>query len=66
MQPTPTWGQFYAEQRMLPYARRARDVGNLSRTGAELIERVTDRLIAGASTTAVRRPGSMAICGQAT
>jgi fructosamine-3-kinase len=47
MRPTPTWGRFYAEQRMLPYARRAREVGNLSRTGAELVERVAVRLISG-------------------
>jgi len=47
MQPTPTWGRFYAEQRLLPYARRAHQVGNLSRSGGALIERVCQRLIAG-------------------
>ena len=47
MQPTPTWGRFYAEQRLLPYSRRAQDVGNLSRSGGALVERVCQRLVAG-------------------
>jgi len=47
MQPTPTWGRFYAEQRLLPYARRAQEVGNLSRRGGALVERVCERLVAG-------------------
>jgi fructosamine-3-kinase len=47
MQPTPTWGRFYGEQRVLPYARRARDVGNLSGRGLKLVERVCRRLVAG-------------------
>jgi fructosamine-3-kinase len=47
MHPTPTWGRFYAEQRLLPYARRARDVGNLSKSGGVLVERVCQQLVAG-------------------
>jgi fructosamine-3-kinase len=47
MRPAARWGQFYAEQRVLPYARRAQDVGNLSRTGYTLVVRVCERLIAG-------------------
>jgi fructosamine-3-kinase len=47
MHPTPTWGRFYAEQRMLPYARRARDLGHLSATAAARVDRVTERLVAG-------------------
>ena len=47
MRPTGTWGQFYAEQRVLPYARRAQEVGNLSRKGGALVERVCERLFAG-------------------
>jgi len=47
MRPTSIWGRFYAEQRMLPYARRAREVGHLSDTAAVRVERVADRLIAG-------------------
>ena len=33
MEPSPTWGRFFAEQRLLPYARQARDRGNLSAAG---------------------------------
>jgi len=47
MRPTAAWGRFYAEQRVLPYAQQARTIGNLSRSGADLIERVCERLIAG-------------------
>jgi fructosamine-3-kinase len=47
MRPTATWGRFYAEQRVLPYAQQARTIGNLSRHGADLVERVCERLIAG-------------------
>ena len=32
---------------MLPYARRARDVGHLSPTAYARVERVADRLVAG-------------------
>ncbi len=47
MRPTDSWGRFYAEQRMLPYARRACDVGNLSATAVRRVERVAERLVAG-------------------
>jgi fructosamine-3-kinase len=47
MRLTETWGRFYAEQRVLPYARRAQEVGNLSRRGGALVERVCERLVAG-------------------
>jgi fructosamine-3-kinase len=47
MQPTARWGRFYAEQRLLPYARRAHQVGNLSRSGGALVERVCQRLLDG-------------------
>src|SRR5829696_5271176 len=47
MRLTATWGQFYAEQRVLPYARRAQEIGNLSRRGGVLVERVCERLVAG-------------------
>ncbi len=43
----PTWGEFYAEQRVQPYARRAREVGHLSAAGARKIDRVCERLRAG-------------------
>ena len=47
MRPTASWGRFYAEQRVLPYAQQARAIGNLSRSGADLVERVCERLMAG-------------------
>jgi fructosamine-3-kinase len=47
LRPTPTWGEFYAAHRLLPYARQARDLGTLSRGGLGLIERICDRLVAG-------------------
>jgi len=48
MRPAAEWGSFYAEQRVLPYARAARDRGHLSSRAAVLVERVCDRLVAGA------------------
>ena len=47
MVPTDHWGDFYAEQRMLAYARPARDQGTLSARGAQLVDRVAERLRAG-------------------
>jgi fructosamine-3-kinase len=45
--PAPSWGVFYAEQRVLPYAQRARDRGNLTSAGMADLERVCDRLVSG-------------------
>ena len=47
LRPDDAWGRFYAEQRMLPYARRARDVGHLSAAAYAQVERVAERLVAG-------------------
>jgi len=47
LRPTSTWGRFYAEQRMLPYAHRARDLGHLSATATERVDRVAELLVAG-------------------
>ncbi len=47
MVPQPSWGAFHAEQRMLPYARQAYDVGQLSRPDLNRVERVAARLSAG-------------------
>ena len=47
MRPTPTWGSFYAEQRVLPYAREAHEIGHLSAAALADVERVADRLRAG-------------------
>ena len=47
LRPTGTWGRFYAEQRMLPFAHRAHDLGHLSATATQRVSRVADRLVAG-------------------
>ena len=43
----PAWGAFYAEQRVLPYARRARERGHLDGNGLRLVERACERIAAG-------------------
>ena len=47
LQPTASWGGFYAEQRLLPYAGAAADRGNLSASGLTAVEAVCARLVAG-------------------
>jgi fructosamine-3-kinase len=47
LRPDDAWGRFYAEQRMLPFARRARAIGHLSGAAYARVERVAERLIAG-------------------
>jgi len=47
LRPDDAWGRFYAEQRMLPFARRARDTGHLSAAAYARVERVAERLIEG-------------------
>jgi fructosamine-3-kinase len=42
--PAPSWGQFFARRRLLPLLAPARDRGALSRSGAEAVERVCDRI----------------------
>jgi len=46
-EPTPSWGEFYAEQRVRPFVRRALDRGHLDPAGARVVESVCDRLAAG-------------------
>jgi fructosamine-3-kinase len=46
-EPTPTWGLFYAEQRVRPFVRRAVDAGHLDRAGARAVDAVCDRLASG-------------------
>ena len=41
------WGEFYAEDRLLPYLGAARANGSLDASGARLIERVAGRLASG-------------------
>ncbi len=43
-EPSWDWCSFYAEQRLLPLARIARERGSLSREGASAVERVCERL----------------------
>jgi fructosamine-3-kinase len=45
--PGPTWGAFYAEQRVRPFVRRAVDAGHLDRAGALVVDAVCDRLASG-------------------
>lgn len=47
LRPVPTWGRFYAEQRLLPYATSAHERGNLSSAGLSSVHRVCGRLHAG-------------------
>jgi fructosamine-3-kinase len=43
-EPTADWPSFYAERRLLPLARMARDRGALGYAGVEAVERVCERL----------------------
>ena len=47
LQPFSRWGEFYAEIRVLPYARAARRIGTLDGTGFSVVERLSARLTAG-------------------
>ena len=47
LQPFPTWGEFYANTRLLPYARAAVGVGNLSDAALKAVEAVCARLVDG-------------------
>ena len=40
----PDWGSWYAERRLVPYLRRARDAGALSAADARPVEAVIDRI----------------------
>lgn len=42
--PTPHWGVFYAEQRVLPFARAAHRVGHLDREGLDWVERAAEAI----------------------
>ena len=43
----PAWGEFHAEDRLLPHLRLARDAGAVDAAGAAVVERVCARLVAG-------------------
>jgi fructosamine-3-kinase len=42
--PAPSWPEWYAADRLLPYLRTARDDGSLTADGAQLVEVVAERL----------------------
>jgi fructosamine-3-kinase len=43
-EPATAWPSFYAERRLRPLARQARDEGSLSGAGADAVERVCERI----------------------
>jgi fructosamine-3-kinase len=43
-EPTDSWPEFYAERRLRPLARQARERGALSRSAVEALERVCERI----------------------
>lgn len=45
--PEESWGRFYAEQRVRPFARAALDAGNLDRDGLAVVERACAAIAAG-------------------
>lgn len=47
LQPTERWGVFYAQQRLLPYARTAYRAGSLSSAEFAIVQRLAERLQAG-------------------
>ncbi|MGZ8176567.1 fructosamine kinase family protein [Williamsia sp. SKLECPSW1] len=46
--PAPTWGRFYAEQRVLPFVGVAVDAGNLAEEDAVVVREVCGRIAEGA------------------
>jgi len=46
--PSPTWGRYFAEQRVRPFVRKAVDVGHLSRDDARVVDAVCSRIASGA------------------
>jgi fructosamine-3-kinase len=47
IRPFARWGEFYATDRLLPYARAAHQIGNLSGPALRSVDRVIERLVAG-------------------
>lgn len=45
--PCPTWGRYFAEQRVRPFVRKAVDVGHLSRDDARVVDGVCSRIASG-------------------
>ncbi|TWF79742.1 fructosamine-3-kinase [Pseudonocardia hierapolitana] len=59
--PAPSWPEWYATDRLLPYLRTARDAGTLTGDAARAIEAVADRLpeLAGAAEPPARLHGDL-------
>ncbi|WP_330932518.1 fructosamine kinase family protein [Spiractinospora alimapuensis] len=59
--PSTDWSEFYARRRLLPYLRRASDVGALRPADVALVERVIERLpeLAGPSEPPARIHGDL-------
>ncbi|MBI4900050.1 MAG: fructosamine kinase family protein [Actinobacteria bacterium] len=47
LHPSDSWGRFYAEQRCLPYARRAHARGGLDREGLSVVDKACTRIADG-------------------
>ena len=61
------WPSFYAERRLLPLARMARERGRaVARAACAAVERVCERIARAAPARPSRRRGCTAICGRAT
>ena len=59
--PAPSWPEWYAADRLLPYLRAARDDGSLTADGARLVEAVAERLpaLAGPAEPPARLHGDL-------
>ncbi len=59
--PAPSWPEWYAADRLLPYLRAARDDGSLTADGAQLVEVVAERLpaLAGPAEPPARLHGDL-------
>jgi fructosamine-3-kinase len=59
--PAPSWPEWYAADRLLPYLRAARDDGSLTGDGAQLVEAVAERLpaLAGPAEPPARLHGDL-------
>jgi fructosamine-3-kinase len=60
-EPTPDWPSFYAERRLAPLARLARERGALGATGLAAVQRVCERMpeLAGAAEAPARLHGDL-------
>ena len=60
-EPAGDWASFYADRRLRPLARQARDEGSLSSTGAGAVERVCERIedLAGPAEPPARLHGDL-------